>query len=55
MDRGAWQATVLEVKESDMTEQLNTHTHTHTHTQGLKKSGAFVRQTLLNLFFQIKV
>ena len=52
MDRGAWQATVLEVKESDMTEQLNT---THTHTQGLKKSGAFVRQTLLNLFFQIKV
>ena len=31
MDRGAWQATVLEVaKESDVTEQLSTHRHTHT-------------------------
>ena len=27
MDRGAWQATVHRVAESDMVEQLNTHTH----------------------------
>ena len=35
LDRGAWQASVLEVaKQSDMTEPLtHTHTHTHTHTQ----------------------
>ena len=25
MDRGAWQATVRVVRESDMTEQLSTH------------------------------
>ena len=32
MDRGAWQATVLEVtEESDTTERVQTHTHTHTH------------------------
>ena len=29
MDRGAWWATVHEVAESDMTEQLSVHTHTH--------------------------
>ena len=32
-DRGAWRATVREVAELDMTEQLSlSHTHTHTHT-----------------------
>ena len=31
IDRGACQATVHEVTESDTTKQL-THTHTHTHT-----------------------
>ena len=31
MGRGAWQTTVHEVAQLDMTEQL-THTHTHTHT-----------------------
>ena len=30
MDRGAWQATVRGITESDMTEQL-AHEHTHTH------------------------
>ena len=29
MDRGAWQATVHGVTESDMIEQVSTHTHTH--------------------------
>ena len=34
MDRGAWWATVHEVSEFNMTEQLSVHTcmHTHTHT-----------------------
>ena len=27
MDRGAWQATVHGVEESDVTEQISTHTH----------------------------
>ena len=31
MDRGAWQATVDRVAESNMTEQPSLHTHTHTH------------------------
>ena len=33
--RGAWQATVTGIAESDMTEhthKIHTHTHTHTHT-----------------------
>ena len=29
-DRGAWQATVHGITESDKTERLSTHTHTHT-------------------------
>ena len=29
MDRGAWQATVHGITESDTTKQLSTHTHTH--------------------------
>ena len=34
MDRGAWQATVHKVAETDMTEatEHSTHTHTRTHT-----------------------
>ena len=32
MVRGAWQAAVHGVAESDSTEWLGTHTHTHTHT-----------------------
>ena len=29
MDRGAWRASPWGCKESDVTEQLNTHTHLH--------------------------
>ena len=32
MDRGAWQATLHGVSESDTTEPMHTHMHTHTHT-----------------------
>ena len=32
MDRGSWWVTVLEVAESDTTEQLSARTHAHTHT-----------------------
>ena len=32
MDRGAWQATVYGVTESDTTEYAHMHAHTHTHT-----------------------
>ena len=35
MDRGAWQATVHAVAESDTTECTHTHTHTQTHTPAL--------------------
>ena len=38
MDRGAWQATVHAVAESDMTEHVYTKTHTHTHTHSLSLS-----------------
>ena len=37
MGRGAWQTTVHEFAQLDMTEQL-THTHTHTHTHTLRQS-----------------
>ena len=42
MDRGAWQATVHAIVESDMTEGL---THTHTHTQ--VKKHLLVRNSIL--------
>ena len=35
MDRGAWQATVHAVAESDMTEHVHTNTQTHTHSLSL--------------------
>ena len=37
MDRGASQATVHGVTESDTTERLNTHSHTHTHIKEIIK------------------
>ena len=38
MDRGAWQATVHQIQQS----QTYTHTHTHTHTHSLKpETGEF--------------
>ena len=33
MDRGAWQAIVHEIAESDTTEHKHVCTHTHTHTR----------------------
>ena len=35
MDREAYQATVCETVESDMTAHTHTYTHTHTHTNSL--------------------
>ena len=36
MERGAWQATVHGVAESDMTESTHTQTHTHTFELGMQ-------------------
>lgn len=40
MDRGARQATVREVAESDMTQSKHMHVHTHTHTTAFQGSKA---------------
>ena len=39
MDRGAWQATVQRVAESDMTEGLSTHTCTQVKGIVIQKTG----------------
>ena len=45
MDRGAWQATVQRVAESDITEGLSTHARMHAHissVQSLSRVRLFV-------------
>ena len=50
MDRGAWQATVHGIRESDMTEHpsvhvhAHTHTHTHTHTYTAAPSNRLLKE-----------
>ena len=49
MDRAAWQATVHETAELDMTERL-THTHTHKHSvfQKLLNAGQLIAKSQVN-------
>ena len=52
MERGAWQAVVHGVGESDRTEQ-DTHTHTHTHTQTHTQTQTHTHTALLLQFYNI--